>query len=70
MVFDLLLTSFFVCFQRPSSHKQKGHLMADPSLIEQLKQGVPAWNEWKAKQPRATDQLLDLSDADDDDAQV
>ena len=36
--------------------------MADQSLIEQLKQGVTAWNEWKAKQPRT--QQLDLSGAD------
>ena len=36
--------------------------MADYSLIEQLKQGVPAWNTWKAKQPTAP--LLDLSSTD------
>jgi uncharacterized protein YjbI with pentapeptide repeats len=36
--------------------------MADQSLIEQLKQGVTAWNEWKAKQPAT--QQLDLSGAD------
>jgi uncharacterized protein YjbI with pentapeptide repeats len=36
--------------------------MADPSVIEHLKQGVPAWNEWKAKQLRTP--LLDLSGAD------
>ena len=36
--------------------------MADHSLIEQLKQGVPAWNTWKAKQPTAP--LLDLSGTD------
>lgn len=36
--------------------------MADDSLIEQLKQGVPAWNTWKATQPTAP--LLDLSGID------
>lgn len=36
--------------------------MADQSLIEQLKQGVAAWNGWKAKQPGT--QQLDLSGAD------
>jgi uncharacterized protein YjbI with pentapeptide repeats len=36
--------------------------MADQSLIEQLKQGVTAWNEWKIKQPGT--QQLDLSGAD------
>ena len=36
--------------------------MADHSVIEQLKQGVPAWNTWKAKQPTAP--LLDLSGTD------
>ncbi|GLV53335.1 hypothetical protein KDH_01900 [Dictyobacter sp. S3.2.2.5] len=33
--------------------------MADQSVVEQLKQGTPIWNEWKARQPR--DPLLDLS---------
>ncbi|HLZ57423.1 MAG TPA: pentapeptide repeat-containing protein [Ktedonosporobacter sp.] len=36
--------------------------MADQSLIERLKQGVVAWNEWKANQPGTPP--LDLSETD------
>lgn len=36
--------------------------MADQQLIDLLNQGIPAWNEWKAKQPEK--QRFDLSGTD------
>ena len=54
----------FAYSEQISSREQKGPLMADQLLIEQLQQGVPAWNTWKAKHPTSSTQLFDLSGVD------